>query len=163
MAGKRREGRILAAQFLYQREVGISSIPLDEALKNLWEQTEAVPEACAFAEKRIRAVLEKQTEVDAELKKLVTNWDPNRMAPVDRAILRLALWEMKFADDVPPISALNEAIEVAKALSTPAIKEKLLSQGAIPGGNTPEEFAKFIDAEHKKWAQVVKASGAKVD
>jgi tripartite-type tricarboxylate transporter receptor subunit TctC len=53
--------------------------------------------------------------------------------------------------------------EVAKALSTPAIKEKLLAQGAIPGGNTPEEFAKFIDAEHKKWAQVVKASGAKVD
>jgi tripartite-type tricarboxylate transporter receptor subunit TctC len=53
--------------------------------------------------------------------------------------------------------------EVAKALVTPAIKEKLLSQGAIPGGNTPEEFAKFIDAEHKKWAQVVKASGAKVD
>jgi len=52
------------------------------------------------------------------LKKLVTNWDPERMAPVDRAILRLALWEMKFADDVPPISALNEAIEVAKALST---------------------------------------------
>ena len=41
MAGKRREGRILAAQFLYQREVGTSSIPLDEALKNLWEQTEA--------------------------------------------------------------------------------------------------------------------------
>ena len=118
MAGKRREGRSLAAQFLYQREVGTSSIPLDEALKNLWEQTEAKPEACAFAEKRIRAVIEKQAEVDAELKKLVTNWDPSRMAPVDRAILRLALWEMKFADDVAPISALNEAIEVAKALST---------------------------------------------
>ena len=118
MAGKRREGSRLAAQFLYQREVGISSIPLDEALKNLWEQTEAKPEACAFAEKRIRAVIEKQAEVDVELKKLVTNWEPGRMAPVDRAILRLALWEMKFADDVPPISALNEAIEVAKALST---------------------------------------------
>jgi tripartite-type tricarboxylate transporter receptor subunit TctC len=53
--------------------------------------------------------------------------------------------------------------EVAKALNSPAVKEKLLSQGAIPGGNTPAEFAKFIDAEHKKWAQVVKASGAKVD
>ena len=118
MAGKRREGRILAAQFLYQREVGTSSIPLDEALKNLWEQTEAKPEACAFAEERIRAVLEKQAEVDMELKKLVTNWEPSRMAPVDRAILRLALWEMKFAEDVAPISALNEAIEVAKALST---------------------------------------------
>lgn len=53
--------------------------------------------------------------------------------------------------------------EVAKSLNSPAIKEKLLAQGAIPGGNTPAEFAKFIEAEHKKWAQVVKVSGAKVD
>jgi N utilization substance protein B len=118
VAGKRREGRILAAQFLYMREVGVEGVSLDQALKDLWEQTEAEKPAQEFAEKRIRAVIEKQSEVDAELKKLVTNWDPERMAPVDRAILRLALWEMKFADDVPPISALNEAIEVAKALST---------------------------------------------
>lgn len=53
--------------------------------------------------------------------------------------------------------------EVAKALNTPAIKEKLLAQGAIPSGNTPQEFAKLIDSEITKWAQVVKASGAKVD
>ena len=118
MAGKRREGRILAAQFLYMREVGVEGVSLDQALKDLWEQTEAEKPAQEFAEKRIRSVIEKQSEVDAELRKLVTNWDPERMAPVDRAILRLALWEMKFADDVPPISALNEAIEVAKALST---------------------------------------------
>jgi len=118
VAGKRREGRILAAQFLYMREVGVEGVSLDQALKDLWEQTEAEKPAQEFAEKRIRSVIERQSEVDAELKKLVTNWDPERMAPVDRAILRLALWEMKFADDVPPISALNEAIEVAKALST---------------------------------------------
>jgi tripartite-type tricarboxylate transporter receptor subunit TctC len=53
--------------------------------------------------------------------------------------------------------------ETAKALASPAVKEKLLAQGAIPGGNTPQEFAKMIDAEHIKWAAVVKASGAKVD
>jgi tripartite-type tricarboxylate transporter receptor subunit TctC len=53
--------------------------------------------------------------------------------------------------------------EAAKALGTPAIKEKLLAQGAIPSGNTPQQFTAFINAEHKKWAQVVKASGAKVD
>ena len=53
--------------------------------------------------------------------------------------------------------------EVAKSLGTPAVKEKLLAQGAIPGGNTPQEFTAFINAEHRKWAQVVKASGAKVD
>jgi tripartite-type tricarboxylate transporter receptor subunit TctC len=54
-------------------------------------------------------------------------------------------------------------VETAKALNTPAIKDKLLAQGAIPSGNTPEEFAGFIDAEIRKWAPVVKASGAKVD
>ena len=53
--------------------------------------------------------------------------------------------------------------ETAKSLSSPAIKEKLLAQGAIPGGNTPAEFAKMIDSEIAKWAPVVKASGAKVD
>lgn len=53
--------------------------------------------------------------------------------------------------------------EVAKALATPAMKERLLALGAIPSGNTPAEFARFIDDEHKKWAAVVKASGAKVD
>jgi tripartite-type tricarboxylate transporter receptor subunit TctC len=53
--------------------------------------------------------------------------------------------------------------EVAKALASPAVKEKLLAQGAIPSGNTPQEFAKFIDSEIKKWAPVVKASGAKLD
>ena len=53
--------------------------------------------------------------------------------------------------------------ETAKALSSPAIKEKLLAQGAIPSGNSPQEFASFIDAEIRKWAPVVKASGARVD
>ena len=108
----------MAAQFLYQREVGVTGVGLEEALKGFWELTEAEAKAKEFAEGRIRAVVGKQKEVDAELQKLVTNWEPGRLAPVDRAILRLALWEMKFAEDVPPIAALNEAIEVAKALST---------------------------------------------
>ncbi|MBS0451846.1 MAG: tripartite tricarboxylate transporter substrate binding protein [Proteobacteria bacterium] len=53
--------------------------------------------------------------------------------------------------------------EVAKSLGTAAIKEKLVAQGALPSGNTPAEFGKLIDSEHKKWAAVVKASGATVD
>ena len=63
----------------------------------------------------------------------------------------------------PPEIITRIQQEVAKALNSPAIKEKLLAQGAIPSGNTPAEFAKFIDSEHKKWALVVKNSGAKVD
>jgi tripartite-type tricarboxylate transporter receptor subunit TctC len=63
----------------------------------------------------------------------------------------------------PPDIVNRVQQETAKALASPAVKEKLLAQGAIPGGNTPQEFAKMIDAEHIKWAAVVKASGAKVD
>lgn len=53
--------------------------------------------------------------------------------------------------------------ETAKALAAPAIKERLVAQGAIPSGMTSAEFARFIAAETAKWAKVVKASGAKVD
>jgi tripartite-type tricarboxylate transporter receptor subunit TctC len=63
-----------------------------------------------------------------------------------------------------PVDIINRVQqEVAKSLNTPAIKEKMLAQGAIPSGNTPAQFLTFIESEHKKWAQVVKASGAKVD
>lgn len=53
--------------------------------------------------------------------------------------------------------------EVVKALNKPAIKERLLAQGATPEATTPQEFAQFIDTEITRWAAVVKASGAKVD
>ena len=63
----------------------------------------------------------------------------------------------------PPEIVSRIQQEAAKSLNTPAIKEKLLAQGAVPGGNTPEQFTAFINAEHTKWAKVVKTSGAKVD
>ena len=53
--------------------------------------------------------------------------------------------------------------EVARALSNAAVNEKMLAPGAIPSGNTPAQFAALIDNEHKKWAQVVRASGARID
>ncbi|MDB5859003.1 MAG: tripartite tricarboxylate transporter substrate binding protein [Ramlibacter sp.] len=63
-----------------------------------------------------------------------------------------------------PMEIVNKVQqETAKALATPAMKERLLAQGAIPSGNTPAEFARLIDSESRKWAPVVKASGAKVD
>lgn len=63
-----------------------------------------------------------------------------------------------------PMDIVNRVqAETAKALAAPAIKERLVAQGAIPSGMTSAEFTRFIAAETAKWAKVVKASGAKVD
>jgi tripartite-type tricarboxylate transporter receptor subunit TctC len=59
------------------------------------------------------------------------------------------------------VTRLNQIL--TKALATPEVRERLLSQGAEPVGNTPEQFADYVKAEIAKWEKVVKASGAKVD
>ncbi len=63
----------------------------------------------------------------------------------------------------PPDVAQRIQQEVARSLASPAMKERLTTLGAIPSGNTPAQFAALIEAEHRRWAEVVKASGARVD
>jgi tripartite-type tricarboxylate transporter receptor subunit TctC len=63
----------------------------------------------------------------------------------------------------PPDVVARLQQESANALALPTVKERLLAQGAIPSGNTPQEFTKLINDEIVKWAAVVKASGARVD
>ena len=73
-------------------------------------------------------------------------------------------WFGLFAPAGTPMEIVNRINqETAKSFQSPAFKERLLSQGAIPGGQPPAEFAKFIAAETAKWTKVVKVSGAKVD
>ncbi len=63
----------------------------------------------------------------------------------------------------PPDVVLRLQQETAKVLAKPAIKERLRDLGAIPSGNSSADFAKLIDSEIKKWGDVVKAAGARVD
>ena len=91
------------------------------------------------------------------------------MALPENAILITDLVKA-WPDAVPTLRDSGEADivnriqqEVAKSLATPAMKEKMLSQGANPSGNTPAQFAALIESEHRKWAQVVKVSGARID
>jgi tripartite-type tricarboxylate transporter receptor subunit TctC len=73
-------------------------------------------------------------------------------------------WFGLFAPAGTPTEIVNRIQqETAKSFQSPVLKERLLSQGAIPGGQPSAEFVKFIAAETRKWAQVVKTSGAKVD
>jgi tripartite-type tricarboxylate transporter receptor subunit TctC len=73
-------------------------------------------------------------------------------------------WFGLFAPAGTPADAVQRLQqETARALATPALKERLQAQGALPSGNTPAEFARHIERETRKWAEVVKVSGAKVD
>ncbi len=71
-----------------------------------------------FANDLLRGTLEKKAEIDAKIASLADNWDFERLAVVDRNILRLALYEMLFRTEIPPVVSINEAIEIAKKFST---------------------------------------------
>jgi len=115
--GLRRDGREAAIQFLYQYDT-FKPANLDEALAGFWKQTEEPQNVRDFANDLLRGALEKLPEVDAKIRTLADNWDFERLAVVDRNILRLAVYEMLFRPEIPPVVSINEAIEIAKKFST---------------------------------------------
>ena len=71
-----------------------------------------------FAEPLIRGTVEHLAEIDGKIKQYARNWDLHRMAAVDRNVLRLAIYEMLYRDDIPPVVSINEAVDIAKRFST---------------------------------------------
>ncbi len=116
-SGKRRHGRELAVQFLYQLDLATDD-PAD-ALRYFWQTQEDVPDGTRqFAEELIRGVLANRAAVDEKISKYTEHWELSRIAAVDRNILRLAIFEMLFREDIPPVVSINEAVEIAKKFST---------------------------------------------
>jgi len=139
--GTRREARERAVQFLFQHDLNPPA-NLEEALNHFWdsqrgaalaeekgpatwgEKVEPPPptteEAAVrlFADPLIRGTLEHRDGIDEEIKKHAKNWDLHRMATVDRNVLRLAIYEMLYREDIPPVVSINEAVDVAKKFST---------------------------------------------
>lgn len=116
--GKRRAARELAVQFLYQHD--LSGGKLEEALELFWQaqQQPVADDVRRFAADLISGTLEHCAEIDQKLQKHTEHWDLHRMAAVDRNILRLALYEMLFRNDIPPVVSINEAVDIAKRFST---------------------------------------------
>jgi transcription antitermination protein NusB len=126
--GTRRRAREFALQILYQLDVQ-EQLSDEQALGMFWRNFAATAEAEGamaadlgdiqpFAEKLVRGVREHLTELDAQIQGASKNWRLERMARVDRNLLRLALYELKHVDDVPAKVAINEAIEIAKRYGT---------------------------------------------
>ena len=140
--GKRREARERAVQFLFQHDLNPPG-DIEQALNEFWESQRAAaiaedkgpanwgqpvelpPPSAAeaetrlFAEPLIRGAIQHREEADACMMKHVKNWELNRIAAVDRNILRLAIYEMLHREDIPPVVSINEAVDIAKKFSTP--------------------------------------------
>ena len=115
--GLRRDAREAAVQFLYQLDTH-KPADVEKALAEFWRQNDSKPNVRDFANDLLRGTLEKKTEIDAKITSLADNWDFARLAVVDRNILRLALYEMLFRTEIPPVVSINEAIEIAKKFSS---------------------------------------------
>jgi N utilization substance protein B len=113
--GKRREGREAAVQFLFQDDLNKTDPPaIPEALEQFWAMRESSARTRQFATELIHGVLEKHDAIDEHIKKVTANYELHRIAPVDRNILRVAIYEMLYSSEVPPVVCINEAIEIAK-------------------------------------------------
>ena len=116
MGAKRRIVREKVLQTLYAFE--LSHEPLDFVISQLLSELKEDRETFAFAELLVRKTVEFQDDIDAMIRKRVANWEFNRIAVMDRLILRMCICELLHFEDIPPKVSINEAIEIARRYST---------------------------------------------
>ena len=125
---KRTRSRDFALQILYELDIAPSDI--SEALEDFWkprisleltdlekialENDKKEYDVRAYTEQLVRGTLEKKPSIDSLIKQYAENWEMDRMACVDRNILRLATYEILHLEDIPMKVAINEAVELAK-------------------------------------------------
>jgi N utilization substance protein B len=105
-----------AVQFLFQCEFNREE--LEQALREFWEERKGGAKLRQFAESLIRGVEENRAHLDELLVKYAQNWELHRMGAVDRNVMRVALFEMVHRPDIPPVVSINEAVDLAKELSS---------------------------------------------
>jgi transcription antitermination factor NusB len=115
---KRTKAREFALQILYQ--IDITHDQYEATLNNFWQahsEDEIYDDVRAFTGELVKGVVENLKLIDTKIAQYAANWELNRMAVVDRNILRLTSFELLFRDDIPPKVAINEGVELAKKYS----------------------------------------------
>jgi len=115
--GRRRKARELALQLLYQLDVQ-GEEHAEPHLDDFWLRHPVDREAREFAEALVLGTKRHEVEIDELIARYAENWELDRMAVVDRNILRQGIFELRWGTGVPPKVAINEALEVAKKFST---------------------------------------------
>lgn len=112
---KRTKAREAGLKTLYQLD--ITSEDIETILEDYWEDNQALPEVKEFASKMARGVAGQISNLDKIITRYADNWTIKRMAVIDRNVLRMAVYELMFMDDIPPKVSINEAIDLAKKYS----------------------------------------------
>ncbi|MBI2870846.1 MAG: transcription antitermination factor NusB [Candidatus Omnitrophica bacterium] len=109
---KRTRARELALQILYQMDIRQGDV--NEILADFWAHNEVPKDVHDFSEKLAQGVLTHQKLIDKIIRDYAENWSLNRMAVIDRNIIRMAAFELLYMDDIPPKVSINEAVDLAK-------------------------------------------------
>lgn len=113
---QRREGRVAALQYLYAWSINTPA-NLAEDLRVFFENQEKPRDHFSFGEELIQGVIQQVDDIDGRIRGLAHNWEFDRIAKIDLAILRLAIFEMVYRKDIPPVVSINEAIDLSKQFS----------------------------------------------
>ncbi|MBI3039397.1 transcription antitermination factor NusB [bacterium] len=116
MASRRRKAREIALEVLYQIDL-VKADP-DEALELALSKENLQPSIEAFTRDLVKKTVANQTFIDENIVKFADNWALNRMATLDRCILRFAITELLNFPDIPVNVTINEAVEIARKYST---------------------------------------------
>lgn len=110
--GQRRRAREYALQMLFQ--VDLTGTSSDSVFRQFWIGAEAGDDLRDFAERLVKGVLGNRELLDEVVAESAEHWRIERMAVVDRNVLRLGVYEMLYEPETPPVVVIDEAIEVAK-------------------------------------------------
>lgn len=114
---KRRRAREYVLQILFQLEITGSKLS-DDVLNEFWKGKDESPEVKEFTRSIVEGVIEHIVTLDEIIKNAAEHWSLDRMAVVDKNILRAAAYELIYRKDIPASVAINEALEIAKKYST---------------------------------------------
>ncbi len=116
--GVRRRSRELAVQILFQEEFH-SDLNVEQSVALYRESFDTSPEVWEYAKVLVQGIKSKREELDAAIQSYSSNWRLDRMSHVDRNILRVACYELRFLDrEIPTNVVINEAIEIGKKFSS---------------------------------------------
>jgi transcription antitermination protein NusB len=110
--GRRREARQAALQYHFWRDMQRGTAP--ERMEEFWDFLPTKPRIREFAQPLIDGMNAHLDQIDERIRRYCENYEFRRISGVDRNVLRLAIYEMLFRDDIPPVVSINEAIELAK-------------------------------------------------